>query len=431
MGSHHVGHEAGSDTGDPWATEQDGGWDKLSGWISPAFIGPYNDSPAIIKFRTKDKAGTNPLDHHFEPSDNQHGVLGSASGQWKEIHSQYHFLYGYLRLLVAGDANPKTQLDLSMLQFGPGGSSALDTWLSRIGAGAFEVKNDLVPTADNAGKIGYSNKRWSEMHALQIYGGNLFPDTDNTYDLGENTTPKRWRDLYLAGALKALGNVAVDLIPDTNAIRSLGSTSKHWYTLYCESCHASDYLHVMSGAKLLMEGEVRGPLINDGSGAYDLGSAAAKWSNLYVSGVGDLGWLNVGGYTVITNARVLQNVTANANIITAGRLGLARLPEGSLGYVLEAEGGGFDPMYVDPNGRYTPKSHAHSAHTGIGPDDHHARDHNHAGENLSPNQVNCNTMSIASSCNRQYSHPSSQQCVYAASVAWENCPHFGCKNYSP
>jgi hypothetical protein len=187
----------------------------------------------------------------------------------------------------------------------------------------------------------------------------------------------------------------------------------------------------MTGAKLLMEGEVRGPLINDGSGAYDLGSVAAKWSNLYVSGVGDLGWLNVGGFTVITSGRVVQNVTANANIITAGRFGLARLPEGSLGYVLEAEGGGFDPMYVDPNGRYTPKSHAHSAHTGIGPDDHHAQNHSHAGETISPSAVNCNTMSIAVSCNRQYSHPSSQQCVYATSVAWENCPHFGCKNYSP
>jgi hypothetical protein len=33
-------------------------------------------------------------------------------------------------------------------------------------------------------------------------------------------------------------------------------------------------------------------------------------------------------------------------------------------------------------------------------------------------------MSIAVSCNRQYSHPSNQQCVYASSVAWENCPRF-------
>jgi hypothetical protein len=285
-----------------------------------------------------------------------------------------------------------------MLQFGPGGSSALDTWLNRIAPGAFEVKNDLVPTGDNAGKIGYAAKRWSEIRALNIYGGNLLPDTDNTYDIGENSTPKRWRDIYLSGAIKALGGVAVDLLPnttsaydlgsaskvwrdlylggaiksllggvavdllpDTGLTRNLGSLSKQWYGIWCDACHASDYLHVMSGAKLLMEGEVRGPLINDGSGAYDLGSATAKWSNLYVSGVGDLGWLTVGAYIVITSGRVLQNLTADVAIITSGQFGLGRMPRSTSGYVLEAQGAGFDPMYVNPNARYTPAGHDHAA----------------------------------------------------------------------
>jgi hypothetical protein len=117
----------------------------------------------------------------------------------------------------------------------------------------------------------------------------------------------------------------------------------------------------MSGAKLLMEGEVRGPLINDGSGAYDLGSATAKWSNLYVSGVGDLGWLTVGAYIVITSGRVLQNVTADVAIITSGQFGLGRMPRSTSGYVLEAQGAGFDPMYVNPNSRYSPAGHNHAA----------------------------------------------------------------------
>jgi hypothetical protein len=37
------------------------------------------------------------------------------------------------------------------------------------------------------------------------------------------------------------------------------------------------------------------------------------------------------------------------------------MPRGTSGYVLEAEGGGFDPMYVDPNGRYSPAAHNHAA----------------------------------------------------------------------
>jgi len=124
-------------------------------------------------------------------------------------------------------------------------------------------------------------------------------------------TPKRWRDLYLAGVIKALaGGVAVNLLPDLNATRNLGSDT-------------------------------------------------LKWSSLYVNGVGDLGWLNVGGFTVITSARVLQNVTVAAGIIASGRFPLARLLDGTAGYVLEAEGAGFDPMYVNPNGRYSPAGHTH------------------------------------------------------------------------
>jgi hypothetical protein len=116
----------------------------------------------------------------------------------------------------------------------------------------------------------------------------------------------------------------------------------------------------MSGAKLLMEGDVRGPLINDGSGAYDIGTITVPWSNLFIDGVGSLGWLNVGGYTIITNTRVLQNVIADAGIITSGRFGLGRLPLGSSGYVIEGEGSA-DPMYVNPNGRYQPAGHNHAA----------------------------------------------------------------------
>ena len=71
-----------------------------------------------------------------------------------------------------------------------------------------------------------------------LFNFHLVPDADNTYDLGDNATPKRWRDLFLAGKLM------------------------------------------------------------------------------------------VGGYIVITADRVLQNVTADAAIITSGQFPLARLPRG-------------------------------------------------------------------------------------------------------
>jgi hypothetical protein len=179
-----------------------------------------------------------------------------------------------------------------------------------------------VPTGDNGGKIGYgvsggTGLRWSEIHAIDIYAsqfhwtGNLLPGADNTYDIGVAGT--RWRDLYLAGAIKALvGGVAVDLVPAAN-------------------------------------------------NTYNIGAVSNRFTSLFLTGLGDLGSLGISGTTVITPGRLLQNVTADAAIIASGRFPLARLLDGTAGYVLEAEGAGFDPMYVNPNGRYTPAAHNHAA----------------------------------------------------------------------
>jgi len=418
LGAHHVGHEAGDDNGVPWPSEDDGGWDKITGWICPKHIGPYEDEAAIIKFRTKNKAGTGVLDHQFQPSDNEHGVLGCETAHWKEVHTLYLLLYtdGYMRIKTVGEANPKAQLSKDMLQFGPGGAAALDTWLKRGGPGQFELKTELLPVTDNSGKIGTSAKSFAEINGYQ-YGikGNMIPVSDNASNLG--AADKRFAHIYAVEIHVSNMLFNFHLLPDADATYDLGASNKKWKDLY------------LSGAIKALDAGVAVHLLPNATGTYDLGSSAKKWSNLYVNGVGYLGSLNVGGFEVITSGRVLQNVTAAASIITSGRFPLARLAEGTSGYVLEAQGG-FDPMYVDPNYRYEPKSHPHSEHTGIGPNDHHAQAHNHGGETISPATVNCNTMSIAGSCNRQYSHPSSQQCVYATSVAWEYCPHYGCVNYS-
>jgi hypothetical protein len=343
LGSHHVGHERGGDAGAEWATVQDGGWDALNGWVSPGWIGPYSNTAAIMKFRTRNKAGSVSLDHHLEPSDNEYGILGSESAHWKEVHALYSLLYGYLRIRVAGQSDPKMQLDDSMLQFGTGGS-ALDTWLKRTGSGAFEVKNDLVPTGDNAGKIGYggvSPKRWNELHVVDAYvdqyhfTGNLLPDADDLYDLGENVTPKRWRDLYLAGAIKALADgVAVDFLPNADAAYDLGSEDKRWSDLHVSGVGKFGTLEAMT---------------------------FIHCASIIATGTGRFDDLNVGTFIVITNARVLQNVTADAAIITSGQFGLGRMPRGTSGHVLEGEGASFDPMFVDPNGRYSPAGHNHAA----------------------------------------------------------------------
>jgi hypothetical protein len=49
-----------------------------------------------------------------------------------------------------------------------------------------------------------------------------------------------------------------------------------------------------------------------------------------------------------------------------GRVTLPGFARGTSGHVLDAQGTGFTPMYVDPNGRYTPAAHE-SGHANLYP----------------------------------------------------------------
>ena len=57
-GNHHIGHEVGDVNGNQYSNPGVGGWDPLTGWIAPNFIGPLSDAAAVTTFRTKNKAGS-------------------------------------------------------------------------------------------------------------------------------------------------------------------------------------------------------------------------------------------------------------------------------------------------------------------------------------------------------------------------------------
>jgi hypothetical protein len=234
--------------------------------IEPGFFelfygfGPYSDDVAIIKFRTKSKDGGVVLDHQFAPTDDKHGILGSETKEWKEVHSVSFFFpdTGYVRCQLPGD-NALMQLTKEKLEFGPGGAGAPDVYLKRIGTDSLELKALLLqPAEDNVLELGSLTKRFKKIYvADSTFSSNLLPSADDTYDVGQGgATPKRWRNLCFSGLLEA------------------------------------------------------------------------------------------GGYAVITAARVLQNVTADVAIITSGQFPLARMPRGEAGQYMRGYGAGFDPMYA-------------------------------------------------------------------------------------
>lgn len=274
-------------------------------------FGPYSDSTAIIDFRTKNKNGSSVINHQFAPTDDEHGILGDETKKWKEIYS-YSFFFpslGYVRCKVPGE-NALMQLVKDALQFGAGGTAALDVYLKRIADKTFELKADfLLPAEANVTELGALNTRFKKIYLSDfLLWNHLLSAQNNTFDLGSDTY--KWRDLYLSGKLMALWYVACNLEPDTDNTRGLGTADHRWASIH------------------------------------------AAWCNF--------GLLNIGNIEVISSGRVLHNVTADIGIITSGRFPFARLPSSPSGMIWEGTGAGNDITEVDPNGRYAPASHNHS-----------------------------------------------------------------------
>lgn len=76
-------------------------------------------------------------------------------------------------------------------------------------------------------------------------------------------------------------------------------------------------------------------------GSDDLGNETFRWGELHLK---DGAWV-AGVNTIDSN----------------GRVTLAGFARDTAGLIVEAQGAGFYPMYVDPNGRYTPAAHTHTS----------------------------------------------------------------------
>lgn len=94
---------------------------------------------------------------------------------------------------------------------------------------------------------------------------------------------------------------------------------------------------------------VTGDLVVDGRLGVGVASPAEKVhvsGNVRATGSGDFGSLSIGGTQVLTSGRVLQNVSADASLITSGRFPLSRMPtSGTSNRVLVVRSANADPTY--------------------------------------------------------------------------------------
>jgi len=203
----------------------------------------------------------------------------------------------------------------------------IDSLLSRIGlGGAWDTgphnavvkvtgkqvnTADILPFADGGGSLGDASYKWLNVRAGNIYvtslaatfsSGNLTPISDNTYDLGDGSTPREWKDLYIDGVAyvdtlsldttDGLG-ISTTVKPATNIDLDLGGTNRAWRNLYLGS---TDGQGIANTLKPMADSTI------------DLGGTARFWRALYVSEVGGQGF----GNSVVPTANITKDLGASS-----------------------------------------------------------------------------------------------------------------------
>lgn len=172
----------------------------------------------------------------------------------------------------------------------PGESAVVDVHLKRTAAKTLEFKADyFLPETTDQTELGDIYHRLKKIWINDFYLWNhLLAAQHNSFDLGSSSV--MWRDLYLSGVLKALYQVACNLIPDTTDTRYLGNSDTRWIM------HSS-YLNCNT--------------------------------------------LNINGTEIVRSDRCLHDVEADASILTYGTLDVNRMPAaGWTGDVEAAKVGG-------------------------------------------------------------------------------------------
>jgi len=165
---------------------------------------------------------------------------------------------------------------------------------------------DLFPDTDNIYDIGQPGLRWRNMYIANLnLGGDLLPALHDTYHIGANAT--RWKDVFISGTLDLVGNVKGHFYPVSDATYDLGITgTNRWRSIYAYGdCFLGDLYPTAHGSR-------------------DLGSTGFRWRSLYLTGgIASGGSLNCVGveaaYATIEGAitSTLGNISASSGDVSA------------------------------------------------------------------------------------------------------------------
>jgi len=278
------------------------------------------------------------------------------SGVWTNLNADE--LDGYHASDFAPASHTHSRSDITDFFASPFWTYIPDKPFSTLGS-EFTVSSGELQVAS----IDFS-KVTNRVSSLITFDSSLVPNADGSYDLGNSSY--HWRRLYLGGQLADGTAISVDSNGRCNVIKmSVAGVDKGVICVYnvdggdiqfrvnadvtntlfdpnypswtirvsgkfdavdfLRKTSTTGYVYVLrvTSGDIMSYRTVRPASDN----AYDLGNESYRWRNGYFAGFLDVGSLRIGGTEVITSGRVLQNVTADASIITSGTLAWERIAE--------------------------------------------------------------------------------------------------------
>ena len=236
-------------------------------------------------------------------------TLGSSGNEWSRVHSNNY------RLGTAGTISA-TDNDIA------GKTTGIVFNVAASDLYDFQVAGSSVGTISSSGNMTFPNYTVSTSINLQDAvsypgaNGSIYRE-GNDVKVYTGGVELNLSSIGSGGADAALSNLAsvainTSLLPVTDDAIDLGSSTKQWRDLYVDGTAHIDYLSattingssmVISGASLIISsniihigdsttdniainGRINSDIIPDANGAYDLGSVALEWNNLYLTGTG-------------------------------------------------------------------------------------------------------------------------------------------------
>ncbi|MFC1808598.1 hypothetical protein ACFL3D_00560 [Candidatus Omnitrophota bacterium] len=164
-------------------------------------------------------------------------------------------------------------------------------------SGDTEIWGDLSIGGDTtiAGVI-FSDDATEIIGELTVHG-HVYPSDDDTYDLGSASA--EWRDLYIDGTANIDSLIAdsVDIDGGTIDNTVIGDTTPARATFTNLSVTGNTELGTDAADNILLNAEFISNIIPDGDGAYDLGSGAQGWRDLYLAAQKEIIWNDTERFT--------------------------------------------------------------------------------------------------------------------------------------